>query len=89
MSSLIDPFTRQWQTELVDGLFVEEDAEIIKRISLSQEQRMPYSGLLRAMVSIAINRAIGSSKKKRNRSEERRVGKECNLPCRSRWSPYH
>ena len=24
-----------------------------------------------------------------SRSEERRVGKECNLPCRSRWSPYH
>ena len=23
------------------------------------------------------------------RSEERRVGKECTLPCRSRWSPYH
>ena len=25
----------------------------------------------------------------RNRSEERRVGKECSEPCRSRWSPYH
>ena len=24
-----------------------------------------------------------------NRSEERRVGKECVQPCRSRWSPYH
>ena len=24
-----------------------------------------------------------------NRSEERRVGKECSSPCRSRWSPYH
>src|SRR5881409_1258865 len=24
-----------------------------------------------------------------NRSEERRVGKECSLTCRSRWSPYH
>ena len=24
-----------------------------------------------------------------DRSEERRVGKECTLPCRSRWSPYH
>ena len=24
-----------------------------------------------------------------NRSEERRVGKECDIPCRSRWSPYH
>ena len=23
------------------------------------------------------------------RSEERRVGKECVNPCRSRWSPYH
>ena len=24
-----------------------------------------------------------------SRSEERRVGKECRLLCRSRWSPYH
>ena len=23
------------------------------------------------------------------RSEERRVGKECSIGCRSRWSPYH
>src|SRR3546814_11212813 len=26
---------------------------------------------------------------KQNRSEERRVGKECVSTCRSRWSPYH
>src|SRR5881396_2092146 len=26
---------------------------------------------------------------KEERSEERRVGKECFVPCRSRWSPYH
>ena len=25
----------------------------------------------------------------RVRSEERRVGKECRIGCRSRWSPYH
>ena len=25
----------------------------------------------------------------RIRSEERRVGKECPVLCRSRWSPYH
>ena len=25
----------------------------------------------------------------RDRSEERRVGKECGYQCRSRWSPYH
>ena len=29
------------------------------------------------------------SVKTRNRSEERRVGKECLRLCRSRWSPYH
>src|SRR3546814_1897760 len=27
--------------------------------------------------------------RRRNRSEERRVGKECVSTCRSRWSPYH
>src|SRR3546814_10326632 len=32
------------------------------------------------------NQAI---QKERNRSEERRVGKECVSTCRSRWSPYH
>ena len=26
---------------------------------------------------------------KKSRSEERRVGKECSVTCRSRWSPYH
>ena len=26
---------------------------------------------------------------KQTRSEERRVGKECHVVCRSRWSPYH
>src|SRR3546814_15035607 len=30
--------------------------------------------------------ALGS---REGRSEERRVGKECVSPCRSRWSPYH
>ena len=27
--------------------------------------------------------------RRERRSEERRVGKECELKCRSRWSPYH
>ena len=30
-----------------------------------------------------------SPSKVMTRSEERRVGKECSEPCRSRWSPYH
>ena len=33
--------------------------------------------------------ALGSFTADTGRSEERRVGKECIPPCRSRWSPYH
>ena len=31
----------------------------------------------------------GTAGAARARSEERRVGKECTMTCRSRWSPYH
>src|SRR3546814_12459566 len=31
----------------------------------------------------------GQAERRRLRSEERRVGKECVSTCRSRWSPYH
>src|SRR3546814_3692262 len=34
-----------------------------------------------------ISRAVDNLRKQR--SEERRVGKECVSTCRSRWSPYH
>src|SRR3546814_5182627 len=33
--------------------------------------------------------ATGGIQRRRWRSEERRVGKECVSTCRSRWSPYH
>src|SRR3546814_10971485 len=33
--------------------------------------------------------STGSAAYRRDRSEERRVGKECVSTCRSRWSPYH
>ena len=39
-----------------------------------------YEGIIDALA--AIERPV-------SRSEERRVGKECGLLCRSRWSPYH
>ena len=36
-----------------------------------------------------VPRNLNFDKKLGNRSEERRVGKECMPACRSRWSPYH
>ena len=48
MDTLIDPNTRQWITELVDGLFVPGDAAMIKNIPLSRTRAddvlfWPYS----------------------------------------------
>ena len=44
-------------------------------------------GDVKAYEALSKNMALLDSD--RQRSEERRVGKECSEPCRSRWSPYH
>src|SRR3546814_16302370 len=52
----------------------------IERRSISREAAIDeYIGIFRA----AMERI------RPDRSEERRVGKECVSTCRSRWSPYH
>ena len=38
MDCLVDQTMRQWRADLVDGLFVAEDAEIIKAIPLSRNE---------------------------------------------------
>ena len=42
-----------------------------------------------ARLARSIETEAGSELEHGKRSEERRVGKECELKCRSRWSPYH
>ena len=45
--------------------------------------------LMAAIVPILGYQLLKRYVSKFDRSEERRVGKECDIPCRSRWSPYH
>ena len=45
------------------------------------------AGLFFSTVALAVVPAVLAAAS--GRSEERRVGKECSEPCRSRWSPYH
>ena len=53
MDSLIDPVTRSWNEELVDGLFGVEDAEMIKKIPLSRSvAEEPFIGLIPPLVTI-------------------------------------
>ena len=46
----------------------------------------PQRNLVRVTLDSSVRLAAGSPAR---RSEERRVGKECMVQCRSRWSPYH
>ena len=45
--------------------------------------------LYRYLKELSVKISYGSIRQSLDRSEERRVGKECLRLCRSRWSPYH
>ena len=64
---------------------VEEMLALVQLHGLGDRKPDQLSGGQRQRVALA--RAL--AKRPRVRSEERRVGKECDIPCRSRWSPYH
>src|SRR3546814_15801918 len=48
-----------------------------------------FEGVVPGGGTLFVEQAGSSSVKLRSRSEERRVGKACVRPCRSRWWPYH
>src|SRR3546814_13382955 len=58
-------------------------ARMVQKVSTPFKVVIIWGGL-RGSVTLALALAVTE-----NRSEERRVGKECVSTCRSRWSPYH
>src|SRR3546814_16823861 len=64
--------------------------QVIARVAVEPVHDMagdpPVHQILRVQDGDA--RRIGE-RRRDERSEERRVGKECGRTCRSRWSPYH
>src|SRR5881409_3116188 len=50
---------------------------------------LPISGAHRAGGLVGARQPVAAVLRRRRRSEERRVGKECSRTCRSRWAPYH
>src|SRR3546814_3463188 len=67
---------------------------IFSHLPVVQAQVSPRGGLpmLRHGVEYTLVTVVGESGPEEcglDRSEERRVGKECVSTCRSRWSPYH
>ena len=45
--------------------------------------------MIEPIVNQEVEKRIAERMPSEERSEERRVGKECLTQCRSRWSPYH
>src|SRR3546814_16340234 len=80
----LSPFHFQRRFKAIVGLSPKEYSEACRLKTLRRELRASPS------VSDAIYGAgYGSGSRVYERSEERRVGKECVSPCRYRWSPYH
>ena len=74
------------------ALTAEERVAVARYLGSSGPAVIPeMSGFCAAGAKPAPSKASwnGWSPDLRNRSEERRVGKECSELCRSRWSPYH
>ena len=66
-----------------------EDASDAVRDNAATLDRLRVQLARSGVTERAPARAQAHSTTLRARSEERRVGKECSSPCRSRWSPYH
>src|SRR3546814_11673141 len=58
-------------------------AGLTHRVSIQLTDYRDVEGQFDAVASVEMVEAVGQ------RSEERRVGKECVSTCRSRWSPDH
>src|SRR3546814_19032214 len=59
-------------------------ATLMKKLAYKQAEANRTFGVLRKMFNLAEVWGL-----RPDRSEERRVGKECVSTCRYRWSPYH
>ena len=64
------------------GMSLEEIKEYFDTRDAERTAKLLQKGILETKKKVAELVTL-------SRSEERRVGKECRIGCRSRWSPYH
>src|SRR3546814_12377514 len=75
----LDPYDKGYTHFCVDATDIELEYERLKKIGMTFSQPGP----------IDVGHVKSIYGRDPERSEERRVGKECVSTCRSRWSPYH
>src|SRR3546814_16197158 len=74
-----------------DKILVDDDAKRPAGADAQGRLNIEIAGneLIASPRSVLLRGFANSAHKVAFRSEERRVGKECVRPCRSRWLPYH
>src|SRR3546814_17119762 len=84
--------SRRFDAELSDLVTV---FAVLVAWRIATPRQHPIAGFLRERLAEKIvelrddRQRIILERREMNRSEERRVGKECVSTCRSRWSPYN
>src|SRR3546814_19897156 len=86
-----------WSSDVCSSDLVELlDPQVVAVVGVGQAVREPrVAGQLVLVDAVHVERRVGHDEVElphgvvEVRSEERRVGKECVSPCRSRWSPAH
>src|SRR3546814_17544280 len=89
------PYTTLFRDGCLDlGLVAVLGMELLQIVGRHEDLQRPCPGQRRNEEGVRLRPAIAHRRlvdhlEGRQRSEERRVGKECVSTCRSRWSPYH
>ena len=83
----------QIECNMVYDVTPEEEDEICRNLLKKRAKILIPVGIVYGLIfALTFTWLLGTSEELNplmQRSEERRVGKECSEPCRSRWSPYH
>ena len=80
------PNRRLFSSKKSEHIIPKENKKKRKRGNCQTAVKLSKKDLKNINNEISVEEQVYSEKR---RSEERRVGKECSEPCRSRWSPYH
>ena len=66
-----------------------EPVEPVEELPVARETKKAEKAAVAEPTAAAAEKPAVGAVKADAESEERRVGKECSVTCRSRWSPYH
>ena len=83
---LVNKKNKEEFSSIID-LYVEIENDKGEKVMVSWGEIFYPSNLHKIIFATDVSMIVPS--KTKDRSEERRVGKECLRLCRSRWSPYH